>query len=96
MLAVSSFLVPSRFRAVRSRRKMISVLRESGHHRLDVLAALLADPLAEVDTLQVLHNRVPSEKIEIRYIHQIFWTTYTHHTFAAGPKKSRSMHRVQA
>ena len=49
---------------------MISVLRESGHDRLDVLAALLADPLAGVDTLQVLHDRAPSEKLEIRYIHQ--------------------------
>lgn len=70
MLAVSSLSVLSRLHAVRSRRKMISVLRESGHHRLDVLAALLADPLAGVDTLQVLHDRVPSENLEIRYIHQ--------------------------
>ena len=71
MLAVSSVLVPSQFRTICSRRKMISVLRESEHDRLDVLAALLADPLAGVDTLQVLHDRAPSEKLEIRYTHQI-------------------------
>ena len=75
---------------------MISVLRESGHDRLDVLAALLADPLAEVDTLQVLHDRAPSEKLEIRYIHQKYWIPFTHHKFVAGPKMSKSMHRVQA
>jgi len=47
----------------------ILVLRESEHHKIDVLAALLADPLAEVDTLQVLHDRPLSEKLEIRYIY---------------------------
>lgn len=70
MLVVSSLSGPMGFRTVRSRPKTISVLRESEHHRLDVLAALLADPLSEVDTLQVLHDRPQSEQLEIRYIRQ--------------------------
>ena len=70
MLPVSSLAGPCSFRIVRSRPETISVLRESEHHGLDVLAALLADPLAEVDTLQALHDRPQSEQLEIRYIHQ--------------------------